>query len=182
MWPDREGESVWFRVSVVLSWTPNKRVNEVDMPFVWMGKHRGVAERASRSQGAGFCWDGPEGKRTRDPRYGWTKDEGRVLTFGGTGPPSTRTLAVSEPVGRGREPTSLAESVSIREPRSSAGEPTKTPLDKAARDRTRRTPQYHHRRLSWLCHLCLSAQQVAVPVWRKRHRNLVFVVYLPGIF
>ncbi len=58
-----------------------------------------------------------------------TEDEERVLTCGGADPLSTRTLAVSETIGRGlRNAMSLTVRVSENnKPRSSAREPNKPP-------------------------------------------------------
>ncbi len=88
-----------------------------------MGKHRGWprGQVTARAQGS---------SETDQTGNGRTKDEGRVLTRGGAELPSIRTLAVSEPMGRGGRSTtmSLTESVSEKERRGCVGEPmNKTP-------------------------------------------------------
>ncbi len=120
-----------------------------------MGKHQGVAKGASCSDCAGLCWDEPVWEETRNPRWRLTKDEkGQVLTRGTADPPFTRTLAVSEPVGRGNEipSTCLAESVRIKNAatRARGRANRQNPLDRKTRDVRPNHPQ-PQRRHNMLC-------------------------------
>ncbi len=116
-----------------------------------MGKRRGVAEGASRSQGAGSCWGEPVRERTRGPRWRLTKDEEGVLTRRGADPPSIRTLAVSEPMGHGQS-THVPRWECLNKERRSvrAGEPTtkkKNPRQDPMRDPTTQKRRHKKARL-----------------------------------
>ncbi len=51
VWPD-EARNGWFRVSVSLWITSNKRVNEIDTPCVWHGETPGSGRVADRARGS----------------------------------------------------------------------------------------------------------------------------------
>ncbi len=59
-----------------------------------MGKHRGVAEGASRSQGAGLYWGKPV--IGVDARSQVTIDEGREGKYWHAGEPTHRSLELSQ--------------------------------------------------------------------------------------